>query len=263
MGTGVRVTDRKDLIVGNWKMNATHLEAIQIIQKLSYRLDINDYDRVDVVVAPPFTALRSAQTVIGADRLLIELGAQHVHWEDAGAFTGEVSAPMLNRLEVKYVIVGHSERRQHFGETDQDVNRRIKAILKSEMTPIVCVGESLEQREAGEERTVVRDQLGGALARLSAEQLSDLVIAYEPVWAIGTGRNASPDDAGAMAEFIRESLIEVGNSDVAEGTRILYGGSVNAGNVRDLMAKRHIDGALVGGASLDPDQFAAIVRYRL
>jgi triosephosphate isomerase len=263
MGTGSRVTERKDLIVGNWKMNATHLDAIQMIQKLSYRLDPEDYDRVDVVVAPPFTALRSAQTVIEADRMLIELAAQHVHWEDAGAYTGEISAPMLNRLAVKYVIVGHSERREHFGETDQEVNKRIKAILKSEMTPIVCVGESLEQREAGEEQKVVREQLSGALARLSAEHLAALVIAYEPVWAIGTGRNASPDDAGTMAEFIRESLIEIGNSEVAEGIRILYGGSVNAGNVRDLMAKRHIDGALVGGASLDPDQFAAIVRYRL
>ncbi|CAN5805878.1 triose-phosphate isomerase [soil metagenome] len=257
------MTDRKSLIVGNWKMNATHLEALQMIQKLSYRLDTDDYDRVDVVVAPPFTALRSAQTVIEADRMLIQLAAQHVHWEESGAYTGEISAPMLNRLAVKYVIVGHSERRQHFGETDQEVNKRIKAILKSEMTPIICVGESLEQREAGEEQVVVRHQLAGALARLSDEQLAALVIAYEPVWAIGTGRNASPDDAGTMAEFIRDTLSEIGNSDVAERIRILYGGSVNAGNVRDLMAKRHIDGALVGGASLDPDQFAAIVRYRL
>ncbi len=257
------MTERKDLIVGNWKMNATHLEALQMIQKLSYRLDPDDHDRVDVVVAPPFTALRSAQTVIEADRMLIQLAAQHVHWEDSGAYTGEISAPMLNRLAVKYVIVGHSERRQHFGETDQDVNKRIKAILKSEMTPIVCVGESLEQREAGDEQTVVRDQLTGALSRLTDEQLATLAIAYEPVWAIGTGRNASPEDAGSMAEFIRDTLIEIGNSGVAERIRILYGGSVNAGNVRDLMAKRHIDGALVGGASLDPDQFAAIVRYRL
>ncbi|MEX1038919.1 MAG: triose-phosphate isomerase [Acidimicrobiia bacterium] len=256
-------SEKKDLIVGNWKMNATHLDAIQMIQKLSYRLDPEDYDRVDVVVAPPFTALRSAQTVIEADRMLIELGAQNVHWEEAGAFTGEISAPMLNRLAVKYVIVGHSERREHFGETDQDVNRRIRAILKHEMTPVVCVGESLEQREGGEDQDVVRAQLGGALSRLTGEQLQRLVIAYEPVWAIGTGRNASPDDAGAMAEFIRESLIEIGNSDIAERARILYGGSVNAGNVSDLMAKRHIDGALVGGASLDPDQFAAIVRHRL
>jgi triosephosphate isomerase len=257
------MTQRKDLIVGNWKMNATHLDAIQMIQKLSYRLDPYDYDRVEVVVAPPFTALRSAQTVIEADRMLIELGAQHVHWEESGAYTGEVSALMLSRLAVRYVIVGHSERRQHFGESDQDVNKRVRAILKHDMTPVVCVGESLDQREAGDERNVVRSQLGGGLSRLTADQLEKVVIAYEPVWAIGTGRNASPDDAGNMAEFIRESLIEIGSSSIAEGVRILYGGSVNAGNVRDLMAKKHIDGALVGGASLDPDQFAAIVRYRL
>lgn len=257
------MTQRKDLIVGNWKMNATHLDAIQMIQKLSYRLDPHDYDRVEVVVAPPFTALRSAQTVIEADRMLIELGAQHVHWEESGAYTGEVSALMLSRLAVRYVIVGHSERRQHFGESDQDVNKRVRAILKHDMTPVVCIGESLDQREAGDERNVVRSQLGGGLSRLTADQLERVVIAYEPVWAIGTGRNASPDDAGNMAEFIRESLIEIGSSDIAEGVRILYGGSVNAGNVRDLMAKKHIDGALVGGASLDPDQFAAIVRYRL
>jgi triosephosphate isomerase len=257
------MTQRKDLIVGNWKMNATHLDAIQMIQKLSYRLDPDDYDRVEVVVAPPFTALRSAQTVIEADRMLIELGAQHVHWEESGAYTGEVSALMLSRLAVRYVIVGHSERRQHFGESDQDVNKRARAILKHDMTPVVCVGESLDQREAGDERNVVRSQLGGGLSRLTADQLEKVVIAYEPVWAIGTGRNASPDDAGNMAEFIRESLIEIGSSDIAEAIRILYGGSVNAGNVRDLMAKKHIDGALVGGASLDPDQFAAIVRYRL
>ncbi|MDP3984150.1 MAG: triose-phosphate isomerase [Acidimicrobiia bacterium] len=257
------MTQRKDLIVGNWKMNATHLDAIQMIQKLSYRLDPDDYDRVAVVVAPPFTALRSAQTVIEADRMLIELGAQHVHWEESGAYTGEVSALMLSRLAVRYVIVGHSERRQHFGESDQDVNKRVRAILKHDMTPVVCIGESLDQREAGDERNVVRSQLGGGLSRLTADQLEKVVIAYEPVWAIGTGRNASPDDAGNMAEFIRESLIEIGSSDIAEAVRIHYGGSVNAGNVRDLMAKKHIDGALVGGASLDPDQFAAIVRYRL
>ena len=257
------MTQRKDLIVGNWKMNATHLDAIQMIQKLSYRLDPDDYDRVEVVVVPPFTALRSAQTVIEADRMLFELGAQHVHWEESGAYTGEVSALMLSRLAVRYVIVGHSERRQHFGESDQDVNKRVRAILKHDMTPVVCIGESLDQREAGDERNVVRSQLGGGLSRLTPDQLEKVVIAYEPVWAIGTGRNASPDDAGNMAEFIRESLIEIGSSDIAEGVRILYGGSVNAGNVRDLMAKKHIDGALVGGASLDPDQFAAIVRYRL
>ena len=257
------MTDRKDLIVGNWKMNATHLDAIQMIQKLHYRLEVEDYDRVDVVVAPPFTALRSAQTVIEADHMLIELGAQNAHWEESGAYTGEVSAPMLAKLAVGYVIVGHSERRQHFEETDQDANRRARAVLANEMTPIVCVGETLEEREEARAEEVGLSQLKGSLARFDVTQLGSIVIAYEPVWAIGTGRTASPDDAGEMASFIRERLVDLGNSEVAASMRILYGGSVNAGNVKDLMAKKHIDGALVGGASLDPDKFAAIVRYRL
>lgn len=257
------MTDQKDLIVGNWKMNATHLDTIQMIQKLHYRLEIDDYERVDVVVAPPFTALRSAQTVIEADRMRIQLGAQNVHWEESGALTGEVSAPMLQKLAVKYVIVGHSERRQHFGETDEMVNKRIRSVLKSEMMPIVCVGETLDQRESDEAESVVTSQLKGALARLAAEQVGGIAVAYEPVWAIGTGRTASPDDAGQMAELIRQVVADQSNSEVAAGVRILYGGSVNPGNIKDIMAKKHIEGALVGGASLDPDKFAAIVRYRL
>lgn len=256
-------TERKDLMVGNWKMNATHLDAIQMIQKLSYRLELDDFDRVEVVVAPPFTALRSAQTVIEADRMLIELGAQNVHWERDGAFTGEISAHMLERLNVKYVIVGHSERRQHFGETDELVNRRARAAIGNAITPIVCVGETLEQREAGDAEQTVVTQLTGCLQRMSPSEIARAVVAYEPVWAIGTGRNALPDDAGQMAEVIRETLVRLASSDAAATVRVLYGGSVNAGNVKDLMSKKHIDGALVGGASLDPDIFAAIVRYRL
>jgi triosephosphate isomerase len=253
---------RKNLMVGNWKMNATHLEAIQMVQKLSYRLDPKDFDRVEVVVCPPFTALRSVQTVIEADRLLIRLGAQHTHWEDAGAFTGEVSAPMLAKLAVSYVICGHSERRQHFGETDETVNRRARAILANGLTPIVCVGETLAQRESDETEQVVMSQLNGGLAALKGGDLENVVIAYEPVWAIGTGRNATPDDAGAVCELIRYRLGERAGND-AGAIRILYGGSVNAGNIKALMAKRHIDGALVGGASLDPDGFASICRYWL
>jgi triosephosphate isomerase len=248
-------------MVGNWKMNATHLEAIQMVQKLSYRLELKDYDRIEVVVCPPFTALRSVQTVIEADRLLIQLGAQHVHWEQSGAFTGEVSPPMLARLGVDFVICGHSERRQFFGETDERVNKRTKAILAHALTPIVCVGETLEQREADQTEQVVTEQLQRGLAGLSDEQLGSIVVAYEPVWAIGTGRNATPDDAGAVCELIRQQLSEKGGMDAAEGVRILYGGSVNAGNIKSLMAKRQIDGALVGGASLDPDGFAAVCRY--
>jgi triosephosphate isomerase len=246
-------------MVGNWKMNATHLEAIQMVQKLSYRLDPKDFDRVEVVVCPPFTALRSVQTVIEADHLLIRLGAQHSHWEDAGAFTGEVSPAMLVKLAVSYVICGHSERRQYFGETNETVNRRAKAILRNGISPIVCVGETLEEREAGETEQVVVSQLDGGLAGLG-DEMERVAIAYEPVWAIGTGRNATPDDAGAVCELIRTRL---GERADAEAIRILYGGSVNAGNIKALMAKRHIDGALVGGASLDPDSFASICRYWL
>lgn len=255
------MTERKPLIAGNWKMHANHLEAIQMVQKLSYRLDPDDYDRVEVVVAPPFTALRSVQVVIEQDHMRIGLGAQNVYWEEEGAFTGEVSAPMLAKLAVGHVIVGHSERRQYFGETDETVNKKIKAVLSSEMAPIVCVGETLEEREAGQAEEVVVRQVKGALSRLSSEQVASLSVAYEPIWAIGTGRTALPDDAGVITEVIRETIRDTADSDTAEGVRILYGGSVNPGNIKDFMAKRHIDGALVGGASLDPDQFAAVVRY--
>jgi triosephosphate isomerase len=251
----------RDLMVGNWKMNATHLEAIQMVQKLAYRLNIEDYDRVEVVVAPPFTALRSVQTVIEADRLLIRLGAQHTHWEEQGAYTGEVSPVMLAKLSVSYVIVGHSERRQYFGETDETVNKRAKAVLAQGMRPIVCVGETLHQREDGKTEAVVVPQVQRALAGVAGEQVAGLAIAYEPVWAIGTGRNANPDDAGAVCELIRHTVERMIGDDAAARIRILYGGSVNPGNIKAFMAKRQIDGALVGGASLDPDTFAAVVRY--
>jgi triosephosphate isomerase len=254
------VTGRKNLIAGNWKMNATHLEAIQMVQKLSYRLDSADYDRVEVVVCPPFTALRSVQTVIEADHLLVRLGAQNCHFADSGAFTGEIAPAMLAKLSVSYVIVGHSERRQLFGEADDLVNRKAKAVLAAGMTPIVCVGETLEQREAGDAESVVIGQLSGSLAGIDAAGVGALVVAYEPVWAIGTGRTASADDAGSMASLVR-STVASGWGDAGAATRVLYGGSVNPGNIAGLMAKDDIDGALVGGASLDPDQFAAVVRY--
>ena len=252
---------RKDLIVGNWKMNASHLEAIQMVQKLSYRLDHGDYDRVEVVVAPPFTSLRSVQTVIEADRLRIVLGAQNAHWEESGAFTGEVSAPMLAKLSVRHVIVGHSERRQGLGETDEMVARKARAIVEAGMNPIVCVGETLEQREGGEAESVVVSQVIGSLARLGPEVVASSSVAYEPIWAIGTGRTALPDDAGTMAGIIRETVSNKVSTEAAESVRLLYGGSVNAANIKDFMAKGDVDGALVGGASLDPDSFAAIVRY--
>ena len=251
---------RKDLIVGNWKMNATHLETIQMVQKLSYRLDPSDYQRVDVAVCPPFTALRSAQTVIETDHLQIGLGAQNVFWEEMGAYTGEIAPRMLAALSVSYVIVGHSERRELFGEINEGVNRKVKAILAAGMTPILCCGETEDEREAGVTEDKIGTQVRAGLAGLTAEQIAGMVVAYEPIWAIGTGRTASDDDAGAMATFVRETIADIAG-DAAESTRILYGGSMNPGNVAGLMAKKDIDGGLVGGASLDPDTFASVVRY--
>jgi triosephosphate isomerase len=251
---------RKNLIAGNWKMNATHLETIQMVQKLSYRLDHSDYQRVDVVVCPPFTALRSAQTVIESDHLPIGLGAQNVYWEEKGAYTGEIAPGMLAKLSVSYVIVGHSERRELFGETNEDVNRKVKAVLAAGMTPILCVGETEEERESGITEEKVGGQVRAGLAGLTNEEIGGLVVAYEPIWAIGTGRTASDDDAGAMASYIRGIVAEVAG-EASEDTRILYGGSMNPGNVAGLMAKKDIDGGLVGGASLDPDTFASVIRY--
>ena len=255
------MSDRTPLIVGNWKMHANHLEAIQMVQKLSYRLDAEDYDRVEVVVAPPFTALRSVQVVIDQDRMRFALSAQDCHWDDKAEITGAVSASMLAKLAVRYVIVGHSERRQQFGETDEIVNKKIRAVLGSEMHPIVCVGETLEQRETGDAESVVINQVKGALSRLDVHSVGQVSIAYEPVWAIGTGQTALPEDAGSMTSVIRETVGEISTPDTSDKVRVLYGGSVNPGNIKELMAKAHIDGALVGGASLDPDQFAAVVRY--
>ncbi len=251
---------RKELMAGNWKMNATHLEAIQMVQKLAYRLDPGDYDRVEVVVIPPFTALRSVQTVIEMDNLPLGIGAQNVHWADEGAYTGEISARMLAKLSVAYVIVGHSERRAQFGEGDEMVNRKAKAVIQAGMTPIIAMGETLDQREAGQVEEVVSGQLHGALKGMDADTVASLVIAYEPVWAIGTGRHAEPDDAQATCGFIREQIRDR-HAEAADHTRVLYGGSVNPGNIAAIMAKKDIDGALVGGASLDPDTFAGVIRY--
>ena len=252
---------RKDVIAGNWKMNATHLDAIQMVQKLGYRLEKRDYDRVEVVVCPPFTALRSVQLVIETDHLPIQLGAQNVHWEPEGAFTGEVSAPMLARLGVKWVVVGHSERRHLFGEDDAVVARKLRAVLASGMTPIVAVGETLDQREQGVTEEVIGTQLNAALRGLDAATVGRLVVAYEPVWAIGTGRTASDEQAAEAIGYLRRLVGEGWSAETAEKVRILYGGSVTPGSIAGLMAKRDIDGALVGGASLDPDRFASIVRY--
>jgi triosephosphate isomerase len=251
---------RKPLMAGNWKMHHNHLEAIQVVQKLAYRLERGDYDRCEVVVCPSFVSLRSIQTVIESDRMSIQLGAQHCHWENQGAFTGEVSPSMLAKLNVRFVIAGHSERRELFGETDDMVAKKVRAILAHGMTPILCVGETLEEREAGGTDAKVQGQVRAAIHGLKSADVGACVVAYEPIWAIGTGRNATPDDANTTIGVIRATLREqVG--DEADGTRILYGGSVKPGNIAELMAKPEIDGALVGGASLDPDDFARIVRY--
>jgi len=251
---------RRPLIAGNWKMHKTHLEGVQLTQKLAWALTSEDTDAVEVVVCPPFTALRSVGTLIDGDKLPIGLGAQDCHPEPQGAFTGEVSAPMLARLGCAYVIVGHSERRQHFGETDELVNRKAKAVLGAGMRPIVCVGETLQQREAGQTAEVVQAQVRGSLAGLDGAQVGGLVVAYEPVWAIGTGRAATADDAQETIALLRATVAELAGSAAAEELRIQYGGSVKAGSAEELAAKPDIDGALVGGASLDADEFALIVK---
>jgi triosephosphate isomerase (TIM) len=253
---------RTPIVAANWKMHKTHLEAIRDVQKLSYLLDREDTDKVETVICPPFTALRAVQTLIESDRLPFGLGAQNVHFEREGAFTGEISVPMLAALRSAYVIVGHSERRAMFGETDEIVNRKVRAALGGGLAPILCVGESLQQRDAGVTEDVVVQQVRGAIEGVTEEQAARLVFAYEPIWAIGTGRNAEPADAGQVIGLIRSTLADRFSKETAEEVRIQYGGSVKAGNMRDFMAHPEIDGALVGGASLDPEEFALIVKYR-
>jgi triosephosphate isomerase (TIM) len=253
--------ERKPIIAGNWKMHHDHFTAIQCTQKLSYLLDKKDYDQVDVVICPPFTDLRSVQTTLESDRIPIALGAQNCYWEKEGAFTGEVSPLMLAKLKVTFVIVGHSERRELFGETDDAVNRKVRAVLAAGMTPIVCVGETLEEREAGATEGKVLGQVAEAFAGVSKAAVATCVVAYEPIWAIGTGRNATPEDAEATIGVIRGAVAEAAGAEASEAVRIQYGGSVKPGNIAELMARPGIDGALVGGASLDPDDFARIVRF--
>ena len=256
------MSDRRPIIAANWKMHKTHLEAIRDVQKLSYLLDKEDAERVEVVIAPAFTALRAVQILIESDRLHYVLAAQNVYYEEKGAFTGEVSPPMLAALNCRYVIAGHSERRELFGETDELVNKKVKAVFANEMTPILCVGETLEERDTGRTEDKVGMQLEKDLDGVTAEQALALVIAYEPIWAIGTGRNAEPSDAGQVIAFIRQTLASKFDAQVAQTVRVQYGGSVKAGNIRDFMAPPEVDGALVGGASLDPEEFALIVKYR-
>lgn len=251
---------RKAVIAANWKMNKTHLEAIAFIEELRNRLEPGAYRQADVVICPPFTALRSVQTVIEGDDLEMALGAQNMFWEEAGAYTGEISAAMLTKLGVKYVILGHSERREYFQESDEVVNSKLKLAFSQGLIPIMCVGETLNEREAGFNKSKVNWQLVEGLKGISPEQVAGMVIAYEPIWAIGTGRTATAADAQDMISTIRLIVRDL-VQDAADELRIQYGGSVNAGNIDELMAQPDIDGTLVGGASLDPAQFARIVRF--
>lgn len=251
---------RRPLVSGNWKMHLTHFDAIRLVQQLSYALTKDDYAAVDVAVHPPFTALRSVQTVLDADDIPIGLGAQHCHWESSGAFTGEVSPAMLAKLDVRYVIVGHSERRALFGQTDEDVARTARAVQAAGMVPLVCVGETLEEREAGRTEERVTSQARAALEGMSAEEVGALVLAYEPVWAIGTGRNATAEDASSVCGVLRGLVGELAGADAAASVRIQYGGSVKPTNAAELLGAPDVDGALVGGASLEADDFGRIVR---
>ncbi len=254
---------RLPLMAGNWKMNLNHLEAIAVVQKLAFALNDADLDACEVAVLPPFTDIRSVQTLIDADKLDLRYGAQDLSAHDKGAFTGEISGSMLAKLGCTYVAVGHSERREYHAETDEVVNAKVQAAYRHGITPILCVGEVLEIRKAGTHIEHTLGQVDGALAGLPADKARSIVVAYEPVWAIGTGEVATPEDAQEVCAAIRTRLAELYSGDLADGVRVLYGGSVKASNVAAIMAKADVDGALVGGASLDPDEFVAICRFRL
>ena len=254
---------RRPLMAGNWKMNQNHQEAVVLVQKLAWTLadKKHDYAAVEVVVLPPFTDLRSVQTLVDGDRLEIGYGAQDVSTQDSGAYTGEISAGMLAKLGCSYVVVGHSERREHHEESDGTVNAKARKAIAAEMTPIVCVGEGLEVRQAGDQVAHTLAQVDASLAGLTAEQVGTLVVAYEPVWAIGTGEVATPDDAQEVCSAIRSRLAETWGSDAGAAVRILYGGSVKAANIAAIMEQADVDGALVGGASLQADEFGGICRF--
>ena len=251
---------RKPFIAGNWKMNLNHLEAIALVQKLAFALPEKYYDKVEMAVLPPFTDIRSIQTMIDGDQLLMVHGAQDLSPHDSGAYTGDVSGPMLAKLGCRYVVVGHSERRELHGEPDALVNKKVLAALRNGIAPILCVGEGLDVREAGRHVEHATGQLTEALKKVTAEQMRTVVIAYEPVWAIGTGKVATAADAQEVCAALRATVSELYGEDVAAGVRVLYGGSVKAKNVGEIVAEADIDGALVGGASLEPADFIAIVK---
>jgi triosephosphate isomerase len=249
---------RKPLIAGNWKMNLNHFEAIALVQKIAFALPDKYFDKVDVTVIPPFTDLRSVQTLVDGDKLRLTYGAQDVSQHDSGAYTGEISGAFLAKLGVTFAVVGHSERRTYHHEDDALVAAKALAALKHGLTPIVCIGEPLEVREAGDHVEFNVNSLRGSLAGLSAEQINQVVIAYEPVWAIGTGRVAGAADAQEVCAAIRTELAALSSKEIAAGVRVLYGGSVNAKNVGEIVGQADVDGALVGGASLDGEQFATL-----
>ena len=254
---------RVPLMAGNWKMNLNHQEAVVLVQKLAWTLDDkqHDYGKVEVVVVPPYTDLRSVQTVVDGDRLKIRYGAQDVSPQDEGAYTGDISAGMLAKLGCSYVVVGHSERREHHAEDDATVNAKAHKAAAAGMTPIVCVGEGLDVRQDGRHVEHTLEQLNGSLAGFDAKQVAALVVAYEPVWAIGTGEVATPDDAQEVCAAIRARVVERLGDEAAAAVRILYGGSVKAANVAGIMQQPDVDGALVGGASLQADEFGGICRF--
>ncbi len=257
--------DKRRIIAGNWKMYKTSKEAVDLVQGLEDRLDIladdgKGLEGIEIIVCPPFTALKSIYTVLWQDKPPVKLGAQNMFWEDEGAYTGEVSPPMLKDLECEFVIIGHSERRMYFGETDETVNKKVKAALNHRITPIMCCGESLEQRQAGKTEPFIESQILGGIEGLTANDMKNFIIAYEPIWAIGTGKTALPEDANDVISHIRTVLASRFGTDVAKAVPVLYGGSVKGGNIADFMAETEINGALVGGASLDADSFADIIK---
>jgi len=249
---------RKPLIAGNWKMNLNHFEAIALVQKIAFSLPDKYFDKVDVTVIPPFTDLRSVQTLVDGDKLRLTYGAQDLSQHESGAYTGEISGAFLAKLGCTFVVIGHSERRTYHGESNELVAAKTAAALANGLTPIVCIGEGLEIREAGNHVEYNVEQLRGSLAGLSAEQIGTIVIAYEPVWAIGTGRVASAADAQEVCAAIRAELAQLATPEIAATVRVLYGGSVNAKNVGEIVGQADVDGALVGGASLDGEQFATL-----
>jgi triosephosphate isomerase len=252
---------RKPLMAGNWKMNLNHLEAIAVAQKLVYSLADKDYDEVDIAIIPPFTDIRSIQTMVDGDRLRLTYGAQDLSPEASGAFTGDISASMLAKLGCTYVIVGHSERRAIHKEDDALINRKIRAALAHELTPIFCVGEELAVRESGAHVSHVIRQVRAGLEGLHKPELKKIVVAYEPVWAIGTGKTATPEDAQEVCAAIREEIEQIGSAEIAANMRILYGGSVKSSNAAEIMKQPDVDGALIGGASLDPEELAKIAKF--